>query len=547
MDNTSRRMELNRWLREQQVRALRFGPRPEKPLDRRRKLPPQAIPSAPILPQPEMHAYVQGFRSVFGRWDTLRNAEIYLLGLCGDLARKNGETMEAAIPGASQMGIFNFLVRSSWSPEALDRARVLQWIGERGYVGRPVHVIVDETSWLKQGRYSVGVARQYLGCVGKVANGQVVVTLQGVWGDEDLPLTGELYLPEAWAEDAERRRLAKVPESVRFRTKLEIAQALWERVDGWGLPIAMVHGDAGFGDLGLMARLEAKGWGYCFGVRGTCTVYLPEEGVRPAPPPAPYVGRGRRRKPPQPERPLHTVDAIRQALDEACWQRVAYRQGVDGTVLEREFAALRVHAATRERCGSEVWLLLERPLDPRSEDVKQYLITAPATAPLAELARLAHVRPRIERSSYDNAKDAAGLADYQGRSWAGFHRHLAMVWLAMTWLARQRSPLQRDDHRTAPPAPGGPAMHPEAISKPTTQPSTPTDGIRLQFAGRQIRVRCAALGATDTQSLPRQAWESIQDVHRRFLDWCRVAVIQELLLLGRWPRLPQLQPAMSIP
>src|SRR5579875_2644203 len=97
MDNT-KRMALNDWIREQQARALRFGPKAEKPFDPKRKLPPQAIPSAPILPQPEMHRYVEEFRSVFRRRDTLRNAEIYLLGLCSDLRRKNGETMEAAIP-----------------------------------------------------------------------------------------------------------------------------------------------------------------------------------------------------------------------------------------------------------------------------------------------------------------------------------------------------------------------------------------------------------------------------------------------------------------
>src|SRR5579875_3029590 len=113
-DDKNWRSMINDWLREQQARALRFGPKPEKPLDRRRKLPPEAVTVAPILPQPEMHAYLQRFRPVFGRSDTLRNAEIYLRGLCSDLPRKNGETMEAAIPGARQMDIFNFLVRSSW-------------------------------------------------------------------------------------------------------------------------------------------------------------------------------------------------------------------------------------------------------------------------------------------------------------------------------------------------------------------------------------------------------------------------------------------------
>ena len=106
-----------------------------------------------------MHEYVQGFRSVFRRQDTLRNAEIYMLGLCSDLPAKNGETMEAAIPGAKQEDIYNFLVRSAWDPVALDRARVEQWLQETGHVDQKADVILDETSVVKQGSLSVGVTR----------------------------------------------------------------------------------------------------------------------------------------------------------------------------------------------------------------------------------------------------------------------------------------------------------------------------------------------------------------------------------------------------
>ena len=94
MDN-AKWMALNDWLREKQARALRFGPKVEKPFDPKRKLPPHKVPAAPILPQPEMHEYLERFRPVFKRSDTLRNAEIYLLGLCSDLPHKNGETMGA--------------------------------------------------------------------------------------------------------------------------------------------------------------------------------------------------------------------------------------------------------------------------------------------------------------------------------------------------------------------------------------------------------------------------------------------------------------------
>jgi len=125
----------------------------------------------------------------------------------------------------------------------------------------------------------------------------------------------------------------------------------------------MVHGDAGFGDLGLMAALAVAELAYCLGVRGNFTVYLPEEGM-PQPPPQPaYCGRGRPPKAPQLQRPLHTVDQVRQALEPTAWQRVAYRQATTG-LLQREFVAQRVQPANKGACGSEMWLLLERPLDP---------------------------------------------------------------------------------------------------------------------------------------------------------------------------------------
>ena len=572
MDNI--RVQLNDWLREKQTRTLRFGPKPEKSFDERRKIKPESIGRAPILPNPGLRAYVQGFKHVFGRRERVRNAEIYMTGLCSDLPHKNGETMEAAIPGADQEDIYNFLVRSTWLPEALDRARVERWFSERGYAGQRVNVVLDETSFLKQGQYSVGVTRQYLGCVGKVANGQVAVTLHGIWGNDDLPLTGMLYLPEeTWAKDAARRKAAKVPEDLPFRTKPEIGLALVQRLRAWDIGVEMVHADAGYGDIGVMMALANEGYAFCLGVRGNCTVYLPDEPLPPAPEAAPYSGHGRPRKAPAAERPLHTVDEIRQGLDDAAWQRMPYRQGVGGDVLEREFAALRVHPATKDRLADESWLLLERPLDPGSDDLKQYVISGPSTTTLADLARIAHVRARIERNSYENAKDAVGLADYQGRSWPGFHRHMAMAWLALTWMARLRHPINPPDTDPTPSSPSGPPTAPDVkektarpVAKQTSPRRAPTAGtsaasvvppqghdqtaradapkpdVFLRLPAIEVPIRCPATGHANVNELPRQAWESIQSAHRRFLEWCRIAIHYELIVMGWTPPAEHLMP-----
>lgn len=524
---------VNDWLREQQVRALRFGPKPEKPLDRRRKLPPEAVSTAPILPQPEMHAYVERFRSIFGRSDTLRNAEIYLRGLCSDLKRKNGETLEAAIPGAAQMDIFNFLARSPWSAQALEQWRVRDWCRELALDGQAVHVVIDETSRLKQGKLSVGVARQYLGCVGKVANGQVMVSLHGIWPGHELPLTGELYLPKSWTEQPKRMAAAKVPEGIEFATKPAIAAELLQRVRAWGLQVAMVHADAGYGDLNFMQRLTERSLPYCIGVRGNFTVYLPGQAVIPAQPAPSYQGKGRPRKG-EPERwPLHAVQEIRAQVPESCWHTVSYRQDSQGEPLQRQFAAMRVQPAIAEVRGPEQWLLLERPLQPDGTDLKQYLLSLPVTAELGELAELAHMRSRIERESYQNAKEAVGLTDYQGRSWTGYHHHLAMAWLALTWMQRQRQPLAPADL----PPPGPPAASPP-LSAPAPD--------HLQLGGEVVGIHWVEVSDQPrVQPLPHTQRESLQAVHRRVVQWNRIAVVYEWFLRGRCPSLPLLQPALA--
>jgi hypothetical protein len=128
---------------------------------------------------------------------------------------------------------------------------------------------------------------------------------------------------------------------------------------------------------------------------------LPPQPERPA-----YSGRGRRRKVPVVQPQLHTAAELRQALPSDAWHRIAYRQGVDGAVLAREFAALRVWPATKDRQGVALWLLLERPLDPASDDTKQFVITGPESITLDELAQLAHRRALIERNSYEKDNPA---------------------------------------------------------------------------------------------------------------------------------------------
>lgn len=528
-EEEQRRQAWLRLYREQQARALRFGPRPEKARDKRRKLEPFEYGAIALTPPEEVEAYLQSFQPVFGRRDTLRQAELYLLGLLSDLGRKNGETIEAAVPGATQQGVWDFLVRSPWSAAELDRARVLYALQRTtGSAVEPLDVVIDEVSWVKKGTRSVGVARQYLGCRGKVDKGQVAVTLHGYADACDLPLTGEMYLNEHWIADQDRRTAAKIPEERLFLTKPEMALQLLRTVRTWGLQLGRVHGDAGYGDLDTLLALRAEHLECCLGQRGNAQVRLPGEDWIPAVPPPPYRGRGR---PPQgqPARPaLHTLDEVRESAPASLWRSVAYRQGVDGELLSREFLALRAHLATAGAESEELWLLLERPSTSNpDDDPKQYVITGPADMSLDELAQLAHRRPVIERNSYENAKQDAGLSDYQGRSWIGFHHHLAMVWLALTWLMLHRRPLP------PPQAPREPVMPTPSESTPPRPPAS------LSFSAASVPITLAWPAAT-ALPLPHQLWESVQEVHRRLVEWFHGMHFRELLFVGTKPPLPVL-------
>jgi SRSO17 transposase len=518
--------------REEQVRSLRFGPKPERPRDPRRKLDASQFNGMPLTPPEEVSTYLATFAPVFRRTDTLRRAEYYLAGLLSDLRHKNGETIEAAVPGATQQGVHDFLVRSPWSAEALDRARVVDALERTGHDGAVVDILVDEVGWGKKGDLSVGVARQYVGALGKVDNAQVVVSLHGHCDSLDLPLLAQLYLPQSWANEPGRRAMARIPDHVGFQTKPEIALSLLDRARAWGLRCGTVFADAGYCDRDFVAGLRARGLPFCLGVKATMRFWLPGEPWEPPVPPPPYAGRGRPAVG-QPARPhVHTAEEIRAALPAAAWQAIPYRDGTTGKPLVCEFAAQRAFLTTDgdAETAEAVWLVLERPCAADGGNGrKQYILSAAEGTSLDELAHLAHRRPLIERNSYENAKQEVGLDDYQGRSWAGLHHHVSMVWLALTFLILQRRLLP------APPAPADPApsAEPSAHGPCGSGPSV------LSFGSVTVPTHLALRAAT-APPRPRQLWESVQAVHRRLIEWYRGMRFRELRFAAKPPPLPAL-------
>lgn len=414
-----------------------------------------AVPKASPDALPEIAEFLAPYLAVFRRRESRESVERYVTGLLTDLPRKNCDTIAAAVAGTSTERLQHLLTDAEWDVGALEEQRVRRLAGASPPGGI---LVLDDTGLPKQGKHSVGVARQYSGTLGKIGNCQVVVSAEYVadaparsaplhW-----PAGAQVYLPRAWAEDAERRRRARIPEQVPFRTKPAIALELLDQARRWGVPFRVVVADAGYGDNpNFLDGLEARQVHYVCGVERTFGVRLPVEvqAAARAEEPPPRCGKGRPKLP----RPaaLYTAEAVIAALPETTWQTITWREGTKGA-LRKQFVAVRVHRATgnpsvgpygrsashgRMSTGAVGWLLAERPVPGEEGERKWYYANLPDDTPLQRLVELAHARWVIEQF-YEEAKGECGLDDYQGRRWDGFHRHLALVMLTYSFLVTQR-------------------------------------------------------------------------------------------------------------
>lgn len=415
-------------------------------------------PKAGAAVLPELAAFLAPFAPLLRNAQSRHSLQRYLTGLLSDLPRKNCETIAATVADTSTERLQHLLTDAEWAPETLTEARV-RWLSARS--PQQGVLALDDTGLPKQGRASVGVARQYSGALGKVGNCQIVVSAEWVADAPETsqplhwPVNTQLYLPQAWTEDVQRRTQARIPVVETAATKLERALALVDQARAWGVPFQVVVADAGYGDTPpFLQGLEDRRLTYVCGVESTFGVRLPAEVHAAAAASAAWAAaparvrlagnRGGRGQPKKPRpAPLCSTQALLDAQPETAWQTVTWREGAKGP-LTKQVVALRVHRATggaqlpvsdqRVNTGTEGWLLGERPLPGTTGERKWYYSNLPAETPLRRLVEVAHARWAIEQF-YEDAKGECGLDDYQGRRWDGLHRHLALVMLAYSFLS----------------------------------------------------------------------------------------------------------------
>ena len=380
-------------------------------------------------------AYHVDFADAFRRPEQQQWAQVYLRGLLDDQPRKTIERM-ALTQGVNVRDLQHFIGQSAWAIApvvARHQQLVAATLGDPDGV-----VLIDESGVVKQGQASVGVAPQYCGAVGKVANCQVGVYLGYASPKGHTLIASRLYLPASWfgAAAAEQRLRCGVPENVTFQTKPELALTLLrEAVARGGLLFRWVAVDALYGDTpAFLDGVAALGKRYFAEVACSTQVWW----RRPAVWVPPASGRGRRPSNPRlryPWQRARRVDAIVRRIPRRRWHRAVVKEGSKGPII-CDFACLRVSGVRDGLPGATVWLVIRRNVDDPTE-VKYYLSNAPARCSLARLARMSGARWPVELC-FAESKGAVGLDDYETRSWLGWQHHMTLVALAHHFLVRLR-------------------------------------------------------------------------------------------------------------
>jgi len=366
------------------------------------------VPLAPSEPMPELEEFLRPFHVHFARSEATHALERYLTGMLTEHPNKNCDTIAAVVPDTSEQSLQGLLTAMRWDHDDLNRQRV------EAMLALPTEgdaaLVFDDTGFAKQGKASVGVQRQYSGTLGKVGNCQVTVNCHYAERTIAWPVCTRSYLPEAWANDPQRRQKAGVPETVTFQTKPQIALALLDEADSVGVAYSCVVADADYGDNpNFLLGLEQRRKPHVVAVRKDFRVALTPDG------------------------PARQAEAVLAERPARSWRTVRWREGSKGWLAGR-FCAVRCwRAPSADAARVPGWLIGERT---GAGERKYHRSNFGEGASLEVMVEYAHRRFGVEKF-HEEAKGLLGWDQYQGRLWAGFHRNAVLVMLAFTFLVSQ--------------------------------------------------------------------------------------------------------------
>ena len=386
------------------------------------------------------------FAPLFGKEQAQDHAYTYLKGLMCCPERKSIEPIALCTGNGQVSGLQKFIAVAPWQYDDVQAETPGSAFADEmvpSAAGTPIGTVgvIDESAFAKKGTKSAGVARQHNGRLGKEDNCQVGVFLIGVTPAGTALLDHQLYLHQSWYEgDAATRRRAEahIPEGLPFQTKPRIAASMIRNLAVLGIVgLDWVTADEAYGSNGdLLDELEQLGQRYVMEVPTTTTVWTAD----PASCVPPYAGRGQPPRRPSREA-VSSAAELAKGLPADAWQRLQVREGAVGPLVF-EFAAVRAWAVRHRKPGPPIWVLVRRSLE-ETPEVKYYVSNGEAETPLGVLALVACTRHQVE-DFFEDSKGYLGLAQYETRSWVGWHHHMTLVGMAHLFVGLTRLRLKKN-------------------------------------------------------------------------------------------------------
>ncbi len=391
----------------------------------------------------ELAAFVAEVFASVPRRDQRAKGDCYLRGLMLDGRRKSIQPMAERLPDGDMQALQQFVNQSPWDHAAVLRAVALKTVP----VVDPVVWVIDDVSFPKDGKMSVGVARQWCGALGKQSNCQVAVSLHAVSDAASVPISWRLFLPAEWDDDDRRRARAGVPEGAGHREKWRLALDLIDEAVSWGLAPQVIVADAGYGQNNAFRQaLAGRGLDFVVAVRADESAH-PHDALPTAPAGS---GAGRKPSPRYRTKALPLKDLAAQTGRKS-YRQATWRKGSKGPMRSRfrvrsvrpAGVAARTHAMAQAG-GAAAWdgvlpaltLLTEWPTGQKAP-TEYWLTSLPADTPPRHLVRLAKMRWRIEHD-YREMKHGLGLDHFEGRTWRGWHHHATLVTAAHAFCTLRR-------------------------------------------------------------------------------------------------------------
>ncbi len=349
---------------------------------------------------------------------------IYAMGLFGDGERKSIEPIACRVctnpedADAAHQRLLHFATDAKWSDHGVRRAAA-KYAVDAMTKHEPIEVsIVDDTGFLKQGKHSVGVQRQYTGSAGKITNCQIGVSLSVATRREHIPIDFDLYLPISWTEDEKRRREARIPDDIVFKTKPELALAMIRHAVADEIPLGVLLGDSAYGTSAkFRCEVRELGLHYTLGVDPKTTVWCLDKRENP-------IGEK-----------ISVRDLAKRIDQQNGFRRCTWRKGTKED-LSAKFAVRRVGAVNYAGHAEPLWLIIEWR-DGESEPANYFFSSLSKPLNKKRLIRIAMQRWRTERV-YEDLKNELGLDHFEGRRYSGWHHHVSVALCCYAFIVAER-------------------------------------------------------------------------------------------------------------